>query len=74
MRAQSKVVYPYSSSKLVLNNPTTFGADEWYFSTTIDSDIGIINPFVSFKGETTAISYFNGMYTYHKDQWNKLRK
>ena len=74
MRAQSKVVYPYSSSKLVLNNPTTFGADEWYFSTTIGSDIGIINPFVSFKGETTAISYFNGMYTYHKDQWNKLRK
>ena len=73
IKANSKVVYPYSNVSKIMKNPSTFGADEWYFSAKIEGEV-VVNPFSALKdGSMSAEEYFNAMYTYHKGQWDKLR-
>ena len=68
MRANSKVVYPYSSSELVIENPDNFDTNTWFMFSTKGE-----NPFIAFKnGSATAEEYFNGLYSYQKNAWKKL--
>lgn len=68
LRANSKVVYPYSSSELVIENPDNFDANTWFMFSTKGE-----NPFIAFKnGSATAEEYFNGLYSYQKNAWKKL--
>ena len=74
MRANAKVVYPFSSLNLVINNSSAFTEERWYLTSTINGKVQT-NPFNAFKDNTaSAKDYFNGLYTYHKSTWSALQK
>ncbi|MBQ2768594.1 MAG: hypothetical protein IJF44_01265 [Clostridia bacterium] len=73
MRAQAKVIYPYSSTSLVLKNPSNFTEGVWFSTAKVDGRV-MNNPFTAFQNKTaTAAQFFNGLYTYQKDQWSTLK-
>ena len=73
MRATAKVVYPYSSAKLVLQNPSSFEEVEWFSTTKIDKDV-YIAPLKLFQaGTVTAKQYFDGLYSYQAGKWSTLK-
>ena len=75
MRSQSKVVYPYSSVKLLLDNPDAFTEVKW-FSTTMVGSKEYTSPMLVFQAENrvSAEDYFKGLYTYQENQWTILKK
>lgn len=74
MKMNAKVVYPYSSLSLVINNSAAFTEGMWYLTASVGGAT-LNNPFTAFKnGTTTAAEYFNGLYTYQKSAWNNLRR
>ena len=73
MREQSKVVYPYSSLDMVINNSAAFTEAVWFLNASIDGKTHN-NPFNAFKdGLATAEEYFNGLYSYQKEMWSNLK-
>ena len=73
MRESSKVVYPYSSLPLVINNAASFTEERWFLTSEVSGKT-LNNPFNAFKdGTATAAQYFNGMYTYHSGMWSALK-
>ena len=73
MRANSKVVYPYSSLDLFIDNSSSFTEQLWYLTSTVNGK-AFNNPFSAFKdGTATAAQYFNGLYTYQKGVWSALK-
>lgn len=74
MRSTAKVVYPYSSAKLVLDNPSSFDDFEWFATVKIDKT-KYTSPMQKFQdGSLSAEQYFNGLYAYQKDAWSTLKK
>jgi hypothetical protein len=74
MRATAKVIYPYSSTSLVLNNPTSFDEIMW-FSTTKIGKTEYTSPMKVFQGgDASAAEYFNGLYAYQQGKWSTLKK
>ena len=74
MRATAKVIYPYSSTSLVLNNPTSFDEVMW-FSTTKIGKTEYTSPMKVFQGgDASAAEYFNGLYAYQQGKWSTLKK
>ena len=74
MRSNAKVVYPYSSQQLILDNSSAFTESKW-FSTALVNGNEYSLLFDTFsQGKATAEQYFNGMYTYHENAWKKLNK
>ena len=74
MRESSKVVYPYSSLPLVINNSASFTEERWFLTSEVSGKT-LNNPFNAFKdGTATAEQYFNGMYSYHSGMWSTLKK
>ncbi len=74
MRSEAKVVYPYSSVSLVLNNPAAFEEVMW-FSTTKVNKTEYTAPMKVFQaGEVSAEDYFNGLYAYQQSKWSTLKK
>ena len=74
MRESSKVVYPYSSLPLVINNSASFTEERWFLTSEVSGKT-LNNPFNAFKdGTATAAQYFNGMYSYHSNMWSTLKK
>ena len=72
MRESSKVVYPYSSLPLVINNSASFTEERWFLTSEVSGKT-LNNPFNAFKdGTATAAQYFNGMYSYHSRMWSSL--
>ncbi len=72
MRANSKVVYPYSSLEFVINNSDAFTESAWFMYSTVGGAMQN-NPFLAFKnGTATAKDYFDGLYIYQKNMWGKL--
>lgn len=66
LRADAKVVYPYSSVSLINDNPDDFTESMWFLTT----DGGANSPFSAFKDDKmTASQYFKGFYTYQKKKW-----
>ena len=73
MRESSKVVYPYSSLPLVINNAASFTEERWFLTSEVSGKT-LNNPFNAFKdGTATAAQYFNGMYSYHSGMWSTLK-
>ena len=73
MRESSKVVYPYSSLPLVINNAASFTEERWFLTSEVSGKT-LNNPFNAFKdGTATAEQYFNGMYSYHSGMWSTLK-
>lgn len=79
MRSQSKVVYPFSSLDIVVNNASYFDNDNWFFLSTVNGKT-LNNPFAAFmpdkngKTSATALSYFNGALTRKTSVWSALVK
>ena len=74
MRSMSKVVYPYSSLPLVINNASSFTEGSWYLTASVKGKT-FNNPFNAFKdGDATAAEYFNGLYTYQQSMWSSLQR
>ncbi len=74
MRSQAKVVYPYSSLALVINNSAAFTEGAWFLTSSVGGKT-LNNPFTAFKdGTASAADYFNGLYTYQKSVWGSLQK
>jgi ABC-type glycerol-3-phosphate transport system substrate-binding protein len=74
MRESSKVVYPYASLPLVINNAAAFTEERWFLTSEVSGKT-LNNPFNAFKdGTATAAQYFNGMYSYHSGMWSTLKK
>ncbi len=72
MRANSKVIYPYSSLQFVIDNADAFTESAWFMNSTAGGSTQN-NPFLAFKnGTATAKDYFEGLYTYQKTMWSKL--
>jgi hypothetical protein len=74
MRSHSKVVYPYSSVKLVLDNADAFSEVKW-FSTSVVGSAELLSPMLAFQAESpvSAEAYFNGLYTFQQNQWSILK-
>ena len=73
MREQSKVVYPYSSLNMVINNSAAFTEAAWYLNASVGGKT-LKNPFDAFKdGQATAKEYFNGLYNYQSTMWSSLK-
>lgn len=71
MVSASKVVYPYSTLSLILNNTERFEESAWFFTSTVGGKT-LNNPFTAFtadSGKISAKDYFNGLYTYQRDTW-----
>ena len=75
MRSQSKVVYPYSSVKLVLDNADAFSEVKWFATTRVGSN-EITSPMLAFQAENpvSAENYFKGLFTYQENQWKILKR
>ena len=72
LRKNAKVVYPYSSLELVINNSSAFTEERW-FLTSIVNDQTRNRPSLAFQdGVADAKTYFNGLYNYHKNSWGSL--
>ena len=73
MRNSAKVVYPYSSVKLVLDNADAFSEVKWLSTTRVGSSeyTSPMNAFM--EGKATAKSYFDGLYTFQQGQWGILK-
>ena len=73
MREQSKVVYPYSSLNMVINNSAAFTEAAWFLNASVGGKT-LKNPFDAFKdGQATAKEYFNGLYNYQSTMWSSLK-
>ena len=73
MRSNAKVVYPYSSLDMVINNASAFTQEIWYFVTATGGK-NLKSPFNAFKNKTvTAKDYFNGLHTYQSSMWKTLK-
>lgn len=73
MRANAKVVYPFSANNLVIQNPSNFENNVWFAYSTVGSVRS--NAFNAFKNDqANALQYFNGLYTYQKGSWSSLKK
>ena len=77
MVSTAKVVYPYSSLDLVINNSAAFVEGAWFFTSTVNGK-ALNNPFTAFtadaKNRVSAEDYFKGLYTYQKNMWSTLQK
>ncbi len=74
MKANSRVVYPYSSLSIVINNPAAFTEGMWFLTSNVGGAT-MDNPFTAFKnGTATAAQYFNGLHTYQKNAWKNLQR
>ena len=74
MRSNAKVVYPYSSTSLVLNNTAAFDEVKW-FSTILLGKEEVNAPIKIFQaGKADAETYFNSLYTYQESKWSTLKK
>ncbi len=74
MRMNARVVYPYSSLSLVINNAASFTEEKWFLTASVNGAT-FNNPFTAFKnGTATAKEYFNGLYTYQKNAWKNLSR
>jgi hypothetical protein len=75
MRSNSKVVYPYSSVKLILDNADAFTEVKWFSTTTVGSK-EFTSPMLAFQAENpvSAEDYFKGLYNYQENQWTILKK
>ena len=65
------VVHDLSASKLRIENKSYFENWQWY---TKASGTPYSNPFSAFaeNASLTVDSYFNGLYTYHSEQWGRF--
>jgi hypothetical protein len=74
MKNNTKVVYPYSTEKIVADNAYAFAVQNWY-STSIYNGMQYNTPLRHFQaGDMTAKDYFNGLYDYQKRAWNRLAR
>lgn len=74
MKANSRVVYPYSSLPIVINNSSAFTEGMWFLTSSVNGST-LNNPFTAFKNSTaTAAEYFNGLYVYQQNAWKNLQK
>ena len=74
MRSQAQVVYPYSSTALVLKNPSAFDEVKWFATSTVGKNEYNLPMNIFQEEKATAESYFNGLYTYQQSQWSTLKK
>ena len=72
MRSQAKVVYPYSSTALVLRKSSDFEEFEWFAKTRIGTNEWTLPMNIFQEGKATAETYFNGMYTYQESKWSTV--
>lgn len=70
----TKIVYDLSLSMKRINNSTYFGNYWTWYSNVSGSTYE--NPFSAFANNTslTAKAYFDGLYTYHRNNWKTLTK
>ena len=66
-----KVVHDLSASKLRVENKSYFDNWQWY---TNANGMPYSNPFSAFaeNASLSVDSYFNGLYTYHAEQWGRF--
>lgn len=70
MRASAKVVYPYSSLQLVINNDSVFTETAWLLTSKVNGAT-YVSPYSAYKDEKmSALDYFNGMYTQQYSVWD----
>lgn len=72
LRADSKVVYPYSSLSVVINNQSAFTEGMWYFTSLVNGRT--LNwPSNAFKdGICDAKGFFFGLRDYQENAWKNL--
>lgn len=70
LKAQSDIVYPYSSSAIYANQSGQFDASK-VWETVVDgqSYTGAAEAFV--EGKVSVADYFNGMLEFNKSKWNQ---
>ena len=76
MVAEAKVVYPYSSLSLVINNSSAFTETAWFLTTSVNGK-PLNSPFSAFTastGKVSAKTYFEGLYTYQQSVWPTLQR
>lgn len=74
LQEKSEVIHSFSKNTFYQNNETTFANYNYVFNATLDGTTAAI-PFDKFQGGTSAVTYFNGMYTYAKStRWPSLAK
>lgn len=68
----TKIVYDLNLSQKRVNNSTYFGNYWSWYANVAGSTYE--HPFTAFANDTslTAKAYFDGLYTYHKNNWNTL--
>lgn len=73
MKANSNIVYPYSSLTKVINNPGYFNMDYWSWTTKVDGK-NYSAPFSAMLDSgVTAEQYFNGLSEqFNQNSWNAL--
>ena len=75
MRANAKVVYPFSAADIVTKNQGNFEKDTWCGLADKGDGKGLNNAFAAFKDEkATSLEFFNGLWIYQKGRWNTLVK
>lgn len=69
MKQNSDIVYPYSSSRIYINNQSNFMTHSLYYSEMDGLVYGkVAEAFNDYK--KTASEYFNGMYAYYSENWS----
>jgi hypothetical protein len=73
LKANSTIIYPYSSAKKELNNASFFDTEAWAWSTFAVGK-NHTDPYSFYYDDSgDALSYFNGLYTYTKGKWSTLQ-
>jgi ABC-type glycerol-3-phosphate transport system substrate-binding protein len=74
MKNASEIVYPYSSTSLIVNNAASFTEAKWFMTSSVGGRT-LENPFSAFEnGTANALQYFNGLYTYQQNAWKLLKR
>jgi len=73
LKANSDIVYPYSSATKELNNASFFDTEAWAWSTFAGGK-NHADPYSYYYDDSgDSLSYFNGLYTYTKGKWDSLQ-
>lgn len=71
LKAQSDIVYPYSSEAIYINQSSAFNADKVWDS--VVNGVSYSGPASAFVEDgVSAKDYFNGMLSAQKDKWNQM--
>lgn len=76
MKKASTVIYPYSDIDVFQKNQAFFAVEKWSWQTTL-ANSEYTNPWLvwlTFKGQYSAETYFEGMHAIQKTKWGTLTK